>query len=206
MKKIITLALSLSSVVLIGAAVGSTPASAGVFCSTAPASHICPSRYPDGTAFKAENTTKILLKMGFAEYECGKSSLAGTIKGEGTQHHTVALSSFTMQECHSPQGLATTETVNPNYWAFPWAEGTNNSTEGFGYTEWKITSMGTTCWYYLPGLAKSKGVSLIGGSPATIEINSNVSKEAGGFLCASPAQMTGRYTVTSPSPLFVEKE
>jgi len=200
-KKLIALALSVSSVALIGAAMAASPASASVFCSTAPANHICPSKYPDGTAFKAKNSTNIVLKAGFQEFSCSESVVEGSIKGS-----TVALSNFKLQQCAAPGGFAATETYTLGSWTFPWAEGTHNAALGEGHAEWKISYIGTTCWYDIPGSGPQGGISLTGGSNPTMTLNSKIPKLAGGFLCASPAQLTGQYTISTPKPLYIEKE
>jgi hypothetical protein len=198
-KKLIALALSVSSVALIGAAMAATPASASVFCSTAPTNHICPStsKYPDGTAFKAKNSTNILLKLGLAEFNCTESLVEGSIKSG-----TVALSNFKLARCTGPGGFATTETFTPSYWTFPWAEGTHNAANGVGHSEWKISYAGTTCWYWIP----TNGISLTGGSNPTMTLSSKMEKLSGGFLCANPGEMIAQYTISTPKPLYIEKE
>jgi hypothetical protein len=167
-----------------------------VFCQTAPENHICPAKYPDGTVFKAELSGPLLFQYGFRSLSCTGSKLEGTIKGG-----TVVWSTYTITSC----GSVISEIINKSSWSFPWTEGTHNAGKLSGGTEWKFTQGGITCVYQIPGLSNS-GVTLTGGKPARININAYISKVSGGTFCSSPAEMSTTYTVTSPSPLYVEKE
>jgi hypothetical protein len=191
-KKLTAIALSVASMVLVSAAVAAAPASASVFCQTAPVNHVCLAKYPDGTPFKATLSSPIMVHAGFTDVSCTSSSVEGTIKGE-----TVTMSSVKIESC----GESVSKIIRPNIWIFPWQEGTHNAAHGWGYTEWSISRFGTTCVYDYP-----EGISLIGGTSPEIKISGPMSKVSGGFLCANPAEVVATYKVTTPSPLYVEKE
>jgi hypothetical protein len=208
-KKLLALALSLSSVMLVGAALTAAPASAwpstGAWCPTAPATHICPSKYPVGTAFKAELEpgTTMLFKAGI-ETQCKEAGVEGTLSENGANENIILPSSVKFGACSS-----TVETIKNGDWRFPWTEGSHSGLEGYGSTYIKITnnSLGVSCVYQLFGSAPQKGVELIGGSPAHILISTgNIRKVEGSFFCATAGTMSARFNVVSPSPLYVEKQ
>jgi hypothetical protein len=57
---------------------------------------------------------------------------------------------------------------------------------------------------YGTGTARDLG-TLTGGNPATIDVNTVLIKQAGGFLCPPEAEWTASYTVPVPRPLYIGK-
>ena len=200
MKKLLALALSLSSLVLVGAALGAAPASAtGAWCSTAPESHICPSKYPQGTKFKAESVGGIVFNTG-TQSNCSGSTLEGSMLETEWHETAVKWSSIKFSGCE-------VEALNLGSWTFPWEAGTHNSKiSGQSYVKFPYPSLGITCYYWIPGLEPT--AKLIGGSPARIEMRTQIERAAGSntFFCSPAGTMSAEYKVTSPSPLYVEKE
>jgi len=45
---------------------------------------------------------------------------------------------------------------------------------------------------------------LVGGTTATLPVKASLPKISGGFACASPAEWSGKYTVTTPDTLVVD--
>lgn len=194
MKKLSVLVASVLAAAFASAAIAS-PASATVFCSTAPANHICPSAYGIGTPFKAslEPGTSLVIKGGYATANCKKSELIGSVSGA----YRLTYSSGTSSEC----GVATVETFARGLTAF-WNEGTHDGSV-YQSIEWVVKANGSTCVY---GPAGTEGQTITGGNPAKLKINIWAKKLTGDPFCANPASVTATYLVNSPAPFYVEKE
>jgi hypothetical protein len=195
-KKLIALALSLSSVALVSGAVAATPASAMVFCETAPVNHVCTSPYPEKTTFKATLDKPALLQVSLGEIVCSQSTVEGTLHQAASTG--ITLSSYIMQAC----GGVPTETINPGGWNTYWLEGTDNARIS-GHTQWKVSRFGINCVFYLP----VEATTLIGGNPAKIEVSGvALLKADGGAFCGNTGKEAATYTVTSPGALYIAKE
>lgn len=79
--------------------------------------------------------------------------------------------------------------------------GTSNGTLTSSGTEVTAVFLGVSCLYRGADLG-----TLTGGSPATMDINAEVERSGGSFLCPTQARLTASYNITEPKPLYVESE
>lgn len=95
----------------------------------------------------------------------------------------------------------TTDTTSKGELEIHWISGTGNGTvTGKSISVTLNTSFGSCT--YGTGTALDLG-TLTGGNPATIDINTILAKQAGGFLCPAEAKWAASYSVTSPQPLYI---
>jgi hypothetical protein len=156
------------------------------------------SKLGTGTAFEATGTN-LVFKMGFATIECSHSEMAGKTETAGSASQTVEgkLSSLSFTGCNG-----TFHVLKSGKLIFHYTSGSNGTVTSEG-TELTIAFSGTSCTYGTP-TATNFG-ALTGGSPATLNASSPLTRLAGGFLCANPASWTAAYTFTSPNPLEVKE-
>ena len=66
-----------------------------------------------------------------------------------------------------------------------------------------VEKAGVSC-VYGGGAAGTKIGTLVGGTTGSMAVSASLPKQEGGFLCASTAKWTGKYTVTSPDTIVVD--
>ncbi|MDQ3725057.1 MAG: hypothetical protein M3335_04060 [Actinomycetota bacterium] len=203
MKYIKMLGLAAVAAAALMAFVGASTASATVLCKVntqTTGCHAGGNAYAKATTVKASLTKTAVLETlgGETLNECTGSTLEGktettggaaeTIKGvfviiswSGCLKHTttIAVGDFELHQANSDNGTLT-------------ATGVQVTINGI---------FGTSCVY-----GAGEGLNLgtvVGGSPATITINTIVPRISGGFLCPAEARWTASYEVTSPKPLYV---
>jgi hypothetical protein len=151
---------------------------------------------PSGTeytsSFKASATGSLLLKAGFAEITCTASSVGGTVESNTTvSRGNTAEGSFT--SC----GSSTVDILSGG--SLEVSSGGSVKAVGGEVT---VSALGTSC-VYGGGTGTTLG-TLTGGTTAKLTIKAQLPKISGGFLCASPAEWTGNYSVTTPDTLLVD--
>jgi hypothetical protein len=151
---------------------------------------------PSGTeytgALKSSATGSLLLKAGFAEITCTASTVGGTVE----TNTTVAkgkITELTFSSC----GSSTVDVLSKG--SLEVASG--GSVKAIG-SEVTVSALGTSC-VYGGGTGTTLG-TLTGGTTAKLAIKAQLTKVSGGFLCASPAEWTGNYSVTTPDTLLVD--
>jgi hypothetical protein len=198
MKRITLLSSVIVSSALAVCAIAAASASAtveplGVFCKSAPASHECGgSAYPAGTEIKSSLSTPLLFKTGGGTtvFQCTESAFNMAV--------TESLSA-PMPTALTFGGCNTQFTVNRlSQETLRWTEGTHNG-KLFGTSEMWIKFLGLKCYFTFYGPLK-----VIGGTSPTIEA-SGVAAGLSGGLCPSSVNMSGTYTISTPTPLYVEK-
>lgn len=95
----------------------------------------------------------------------------------------------------------TTDTEEGGSLSISWTSGSNGSVSGSGFRV-KINTIFGPCVYGL-GSGTHLG-TLVGGTPATLAINTSVTKSTGNIACPATATWTANYTVTKPSTLTVQ--
>lgn len=187
-----TLGLALMGAMALAAFLGTAPASATVLCKTA--SNPCPSesRYPAGTAFDASlaSGTSMIWEGELGTWEtCTGSTVTAKTTGSGSGLLTVplAVEGWTFIACTHPAGLTSKGEMEVH-----WITGTNNGI---------LTARGTagtvlSCTWSLKEWTQ---IGIIkGGSPAELEVTLPT-----GVSCYPITQMTARYTINSPKPLYI---
>jgi len=156
---------------------------------------------PAGTEINStlKTGTSALLKAGFANITCTESTVAGKTANAGGASETVkggiTTLAFPNASCN-----ATVHVLSNGELEIHSAGGSNGTLTGKGS---EVTvAIGSTSCTYGTGTGTTLG-TLKGGSPAVMEVSAKLPKLAGGFLCASPAEWTATYTVTTPSTLTV---
>jgi len=177
---------------------GGGAASATVLCKTS--SNPCPEKYLAGTAVNASIATGTEVKFvdsgGFTLDICKKGQLNGKILSAGSSTETVTLRPEFMsyENCVVPLQVATWGSYELHS-----IIGTANGT---------LTVTGQTIYLnmgeckYVSGTGTHAGV-LTGGSAPTIDYSLQLTKTSGPCIWPS-ARLTATYSVTSPTPLYVE--
>lgn len=171
-------------------------ASAGIVTSTAGVD------YTGEINATASSGTTLLLKAGFANITCTESTVKGKIeKNESTASGKIGTLSFS--SCNATVDvlkngsleIRSTSTVGDH-------DGTLFGSE----SEVTVSLLGTSCVY-----GTSTGTHLgtltgktAGEGDAILHLEASLPRISGGFACANPASWTGTYTVTSPTPLWVD--
>lgn len=129
---------------------------------------------------------------------CTSGVMEGAVNSVGGSSETIG---ETIGELIWESCTKTTDTIKRGELEVHWISGTDNGTVTGKNISVTINTVFGTCTYGT-GSALDLG-TLKGGNPATIEVNSLLSKQAGGFTCPSEAKWAASYSVTSPQPLYV---
>jgi hypothetical protein len=206
MKCLKILGLAAVAITAMSAFVGVGSASATVLCKTALTSGCAGSSwdYAAGTTFhlSQEAGTSLLLSStsGFLEKTCIDSTTKGSTLNTGSSSETVKINVnvYAISGCTN-----TMETLELGELEIHWISGTDNGTVTARGFKWTTRVNGIGCVYGY-GEGVDFGI-LTGGSMATIDYHAVVPKREGSFLCASDVVLDGKYTVTSPEPLYVSE-
>jgi hypothetical protein len=156
----------------------------------------CPagSAYGTGTTINAQLKagTHATLHAGFAEITCKKSTVTGKIENATTPSGKI--SNLTFTECSGVVKVLKNGSLTAHH-----SGGGNGNLTATG-VEVTVEQAGVHCIY---GGNITTGLNLTGGNPATMTSTAKIPLVSGGFFCASPANWTASYEVTSPKPLFV---
>jgi hypothetical protein len=181
--------------ILAVSAAGAGSASATVLCgaNTDP----CTSgTYGKGSVLEAslKSGTTWHLPAGFATVNCGETAIKGEVTNGGGEGTNVSgtINTLSFGSCN-----VTVNVLKKGTFSISSTSGGNGTLtlEGFEVT---FSTAGTSCTY-----GGTASMSLSGGAMASLKTIGSLSKTAGGFLCASPANWSAEYTVTAPEPLYV---
>jgi hypothetical protein len=137
-----------------------------------------------------------LLKAGFAEITCTESTILGHVEVNNEEEASGKLTKISFTGC----GSSTVDTLSVGSLTIKKA---NTAVFATG-SEVTVSTLGTSC-VYGGGTGTQLGSATNNGSGAVVlNVKANLPKISGGFLCANPAEWTGTYTVTSPSPSFID--
>jgi hypothetical protein len=177
--------------------IGADSASATVLCNE-PASE-CTS-YEKGASLSAflTGSTTLSTTGGTLLDTCTLGMSEGTTSSAGGSSETVSesIEELTWESCTN-----TTDTVSNGELEIHSISGTNNGTVTGKNISVTVNTAFGSCTYGT-GTAIDLG-TLVGGSPAMLEVNTILSKTAGGLLCPSEAEWAASYALTSPEPLYV---
>ena len=201
MKHLKTLAMATAAAAAVMAFLGVGAASATVLCTTT--STPCTVPYPEETKFHAtlEPGASALFQdtSGSEKKTCTEGTIKGKITKKGGAGATViiGLEEWTWTNCtHTTVTIAAGELEVHNI------VNTDNGTITGRNTKWTTVINGITCTY---GFGNGVDIGdLTGGFPATIDIDTVLSRQGGGFLCPETMTLTASFLVTEPKPLFVE--
>jgi hypothetical protein len=129
---------------------------------------------------------------------CTLGVIGGTTGNTGGSTETVnePIGELTWELCTN-----TTDTTNKGELEIHWISGTNNGTVTGKSISVTLNTASGSCTYST-GTALDLG-TLTGGNPATIDVNTVLAKQAGGFLCPTEVRWVASYSVVSPEPLYV---
>lgn len=153
---------------------------------------------PSGTeytgSFTMTATESLLLKAGFANFTCTESTTGGPVTSNGAVGGPAVINTgLSFGNC----GSGTLDVIRlPSLYVY-----TGGKVE-VHFMEFTVSTLGTSCVYGV-GAGTSVG-TMAGGNPATLTVSASLPKVSGGFLCASPASWSGKYTVTTPRPLLID--
>jgi len=159
---------------------------------------------PTGTAYsgtlKASLQGSALLKAGFAEITCTEGEVHGDVTTNNDTHATGPITLVSFAKC----GSATVDTLS--------STGTitiEKGTHTVSGTGVQVTTAvaGTSCVYGLgtgTDLGTATNTIVNSKDVVTLDVNAKLPKEAGGFLCASPAAWTANYIVTTPAESYAD--
>ena len=163
---------------------------------------------PAGTVIdaSAEPGTSLTLKAGFANITCTESTVKGKTTNAGGPTETVKgnIETLTFSNCGS--SIVTVLKLGTLEIHTDTAKEDGNGTLTATGQEVTVAQSGVTCTYATNNtdLGTLTGSKNLGGKTATFDIAAELTKSAGGFLCASPAKWEGSYTVTTPDYLDVD--
>jgi hypothetical protein len=203
MKHVKILGLAAAAAIAVMAFLGVGSASATVLCKTN--STPCPVEwhYNTGTTISASlesgTITTFTTTGGIHEDECTGSTVEGptanTGGGSETVKASVAANKLTFSNC-----TVKTEVMEGGELEIHHITGSMNGT--LTAAEFEITiNLGVSC-VYTAGTSTDLG-TVTGGSMATIDISTILSKKTGSFICPSTIIWAAAYTVTSPEPLYI---
>jgi hypothetical protein len=194
MKRLKRFGGAVSAAVVIALVMSGAAAAETTLCKSAETPCVAENSYGLGTEFSAaleEGQSVWTAGGGLIEITCNQTTFAGKVETATTP--SMALSSLSFQECNN-----TIETLKPgNLTIHHDSEG--NGTLTFSGFQIRIKASGLTCTW---GGTVKEGVTLTGGSPATIDTTATVPLESG-FFCPSSAVWHAKWKVTKPNPLFV---
>ena len=155
--------------------------------------------YPTGTtvdlSLKSGSTARTT-SGGSTIATCTESTAKGKASNETGKTISISLESLTWGGCSQ-----TTHTVKTGELKIEWSSGANGEVIGQG-SEWKVDIFGVTCTYGF-GEAGAKLGTITGGTEPVLNINTTITKAAGGFLCPGTAGFEAEYVVTEPHALYV---
>jgi len=203
MKYVKMLGLAAVAAAALMAFVGASSASASVLCKTAPnAEGKCAAGWGFSGEIHATTTEKPKLTSTFKTVECDES----TVKGNATEG--------TGSPTETPNGAATLSFTGHCNCTVVVASGGTLEIHAIGDTgNGTVTSNGATvtiqcstifgavhCNY----VTNNKDIgTLVGGTPATMNITIKIEEEATSSLCDAEATWHGNYSVTTPTGLWV---
>jgi hypothetical protein len=168
---------------------------------------LCKSTTTPCTIAYGKETTLDADLNGTAVFESGGSTIAscsgGTLKaktgnaGSNVEPVTAGIESLTWSGCGQ-----TTSTVAKGSLEIKWIEGTENGTILGKGTQVTLGISGTSCTY---GFGEESDLGTLTGKEApVIDIDTEIPKTAGGFLCPASTRFKAEYKLTEPAPLYVE--
>jgi hypothetical protein len=189
--------------------IGASSASATVLCKEAGTTTNCSANgkdYPAGsviqTSLDSGTDTTFTTTGGSVENTCTGSTIEAVTGNTGgateTVRSAVALNKLIFSNCTN-----TTDVLEGGELEFHWISGTDNGT--LTAKEFAITMLlgGLSCTY-TAGTGTDLG-TVTGGNPATIDISAVLNKKSGPIPCPSTIIWGAKYTVTSPTPLYVSE-
>lgn len=203
MKHFKVIGLAAVAAMALTAFLGAGSASATVLCKTQMTEGCAAAGwdYPIGTvidaSLEAETTLRLKNTSGTTLVTCTASTVKGETTNTGSATETVDgnASVLTFEGCDNPIHL-----VTPGSFEVHSIVGTDNGTVTANGVTVILTIFGVSCVYTTDGT--HAGVAT-GGSMGTVDFNTVLKKEVGGFLCPETIIWNGAYTVTSPEPLYV---
>lgn len=150
-----------------------------------------------GTTITSTAGSSLLLKAGFANITCTSSTVAGNVSSNTATSAGGAISTLSYSNC----GSATVDTLANGSLEIK----SGGEVRGSG-SEVTTSVLGTSC-VYGTGAGTKIGTatgSTSATSDASLTISASLPKISGGFACANPASWSGTYTVTSPTPLYID--
>jgi hypothetical protein len=150
-----------------------------------------------GAVIKAQSGHAVL-HGSFVSITCSHASGEGKITDAGSSTETAKGEIFlgTFSGCNYPVTVKRTGTSEVHT-AGSTGDGTLTST---GAEVAVHTSVGE-CIFTTNNTDLGK---VVGGNPATVQMNAAIPRTGGSFFCGSSGALTGVLTVTSPSPLYID--
>lgn len=202
MKYLAKLALVVLVVLVLTALVGAGTASATKLCKVNnPTS--CSSHYPVGTKVDTSMQTNQTLIVETPEGTVLDTCLEFTTKGETIntastgERVKMKLSEMAWIEC-----TKTTDTLKNGSLEVDYITGTSNGTVTGRETEFTINTIFGSCVYGYGATGSHVG-TVVGGSPATVNINAIIPKISGNFACPTEARFTAGLAWTEPNPVYL---
>lgn len=162
---------------------------------------------PEGTTYTgkitAEAAAGIILHNGPGTYECTQSAAEGTVEQHGSSVTAVGkLSKWTLTGCNMTTIVKKTGTVTIHT-----EGGSSNGSGTVTVTGSEVETIGATgtCIYTTneTDIGVLTGSNKTGGH-AVLDLSGIVPRTGGSFFCGSGSAITGTYTITSPSKLYVD--
>jgi hypothetical protein len=201
MKYLKMLALSAASIAALVVLIGAGSASATVLCSTTTTT--CNAPYGVGTVvhMTLESGSSLILEQlnGATTKTCTEATIKGTTAQQGSHTSTVAgvFNVFTLASC-----TQTASVLNSGSFEIHHIAGTDNGTLTLSDVQITTNTIFGSCVY-----GSGKGLlagTLIGGTKPKVSINTILPKVSGNFACPAEQRLTAEYTITQPTPVYVE--
>jgi hypothetical protein len=159
---------------------------------------------PAGTAYTGKVSSSLeggtaTLKAGFFTDTCTGSTVAGELTTNNETHATGPTTNVSFTGCtFTTKTLSSTGTLT--------IAKSNTAVTGTG-TEVTTSAFGVSCIYGLGSTGTSLGTAKNTASGVTLAISTKlplIKQEGSGFTCASPAEWTANYVITTPTGSVVE--
>ncbi|MGN6275069.1 MAG: hypothetical protein ACTHNP_03945 [Solirubrobacterales bacterium] len=205
MKHLKTLAAALCAAAAL-VAVGTGTASATTACTGTETP--CPSQDEISSThdahFKAElaSTAVIETTDSVPIAECPLGTMSGDVENTGGPSETFKVSVTSLTWDLISFGCSKMSTIRVGTLEFHALPGTDNGTVTGKEQEITTEYVGVSCTYGT-GLGTDLG-AFTAGAPASLDIRAVLNKTAGSLLCPGTARWTANYTITEPSPMYIE--
>jgi hypothetical protein len=160
----------------------------------------CVDAYGEATTIDADlNGSAVFESGGTPVATCTGGTIKGKTKnaGSNTEAVTADIEALTWSGCSQ-----TTTTVAKGSLEIERIEGTENGTVLGKDTQITLGISGTSCTY---GFGEESDLGALTGKEApALDIDTDIPKIAGGFLCPASVRFKAEYKLTEPTPLYVE--
>lgn len=206
MRNVKMLGLLAIAAMALTASIAVPSASADLLCKTQPVADSngnekCPSgqTYPVGTVINASLTSTLNLKSSMGTISCTSSTWSAKLTSEGSPLYTLPeaeVTGYTFGGCNFPIEALRFGKMKFAYWG----KGGQGYIEHQGL-ELRMIYLGQPCTYQIYKNSTPRTFAVTGGNPAQATENAGWARTSG-TGCPNTLEVSGTYSITSPTPLY----